>query len=129
MAGVQRFEDLIAWQKARLLTQEVYRVTRTGTFNRDFELSSQIRGAAISVMANIAEGFERSGRRELLQFVSVAKSSCGEVLSHLYVGLDAGHLNPQDFEDLKTKTVEVARILGGLRAALLAKRSGTLRPS
>lgn len=123
MAGIKRFEDVIAWQKARVLTQEVYRISRTGAFGRDFELSRQIRGAAVSVMANIAEGFERSGRRELLQFVSVAKSSCGEVLSHLYVALDAGYLSARDFEHLKIKAQEVARILGGLRAALLAKRA------
>jgi four helix bundle protein len=123
MARIRRFEDMVAWQKARLLTREVYRLTRVGAFSRDFELNRQLRGAAVSVMANIAEGFERSGRRELLQFVVIAKSSCGEVLSHLYVALDAGYLNLHDLNCLKAKTEEVARILGGLRGSLLAKRS------
>jgi four helix bundle protein len=111
-----------------LSPERFYRVSRSGPLALDYGLARQIRGAAVSVMANIAEGFERSGRRELIQFIAVSKSSCGEVLSHLYVALDAGYLSPADFEDLKAKTEEVARILGGLRGALMAKRLGT-RPA
>jgi four helix bundle protein len=122
MPAIRRFEDVIAWQKARVLTQEIYRITRTGPFALDYGLARQIRGAAVSVMANVAEGFERSGRRELSQFIAISKSSCGEVLSHLYVALDAGYLSVADFDQLKAQTKEVARILGGLRVALLAKR-------
>jgi len=122
MAGIRRFEDVIAWQKARILTREIYRVSQAGDFARDYHLARQIRGAAVSVMANVAEGFERSRPGELLQFLSVAKASCGEVLSHLYVAVDAGYLPDREFDRLKKSTEEVSRILGGLRASLAAKR-------
>ena len=72
---IERFEELIAWQKARSLTLEIYQVTRQGTFAKDFGLSGQIQRAAVSVMSNIAEGFERGGRGEFHQFLSIAKES------------------------------------------------------
>jgi len=76
MARVERFEDLIAWQKARALTRAIYEVTRQGAFVKDFGLSGQIQRAAVSIMSNIAEGFERGGRGEFHQFLSTAKASC-----------------------------------------------------
>lgn len=87
---VERFEDLIAWQKVRLLTAEIYRVTSQGSFARDFGLRDQICRAAVSVMSNIAEGFERNRAAEFHQYLSIAKASCGEVRSQLYVAFDAG---------------------------------------
>ncbi len=85
MAKVDRFEDLIAWQKARELIRAVYEVTRLGVFAKDYNLSGQIQRAAVSIMSNIAEGFERGGRGEFHQFLSTAKASCAEVRSQLYV--------------------------------------------
>jgi four helix bundle protein len=82
---VERFEDLIAWQKACQLTAEIYRVGAQGDFSRDFGLRDQIRRAAVSVMSNIAEGYDRGSREEFLQFLVVAKASCAEVRSQLYV--------------------------------------------
>ena len=79
MATIHRFEDIEAWKEARLLVSEIYRVSDTGAFARDFGLRDQIRRAAVSNISNIAEGFERDGGREFLQFLSVAKGSCGEV--------------------------------------------------
>jgi four helix bundle protein len=90
---VQNFEDLNVWKQARQLTQEVYRLTKTEKFSRDFGLRDQIQRAAISVMSNIAEGFERGGNQEFGQFLYVAKASCGEVRSQLYVALDQGYRN------------------------------------
>ena len=87
---IEEFEDLIAWRKARELTREVYRVTRQGKLAKDYGLSRQIQRAAVSIMSNIAEGFERGNPREFHQFLSVAKASCAEVRSQLYVALDAG---------------------------------------
>src|SRR4029079_1892049 len=87
---VVKFEDLIAWRKARELTRRVYEITRAGEFAKDFRLSSQIQSAAVSIMSNIAEGFERSGLGEFHQFLSTAKASCAELRSQLYVALDAG---------------------------------------
>lgn len=80
---IDKFEDLIAWQKARELTKEVYRISKQGAFAKDFGLSGQIQRASVSIMSNIAEGFERGGRGEFHQFLSVAKASCAEVRSLL----------------------------------------------
>ena len=80
---VEKFEDLIAWQKARGLTLKIYQVSRNGEFRRDYRLSGQIQGAAVSIMSNIAEGFERGGLGEFHQSLSTAKASCAEVRSQL----------------------------------------------
>jgi len=85
MKTAERFEDLIAWQKARSLTSVVYQATRQARFAKDFGLSAQLQRAAVSVMANIAEGFERNRFAEFHQFLSVAKAPCAEIRSHLYV--------------------------------------------
>lgn len=122
MPGVKRFEDLIAWQKARVLTREIYRVTQRGAFSTDFALRQQIQKAAVSVMSNIAEGFERGRRQEFHQFLSMAKASCAEVRCQLYIALDIGYLTPQVFQDLMQSGEEVARIVGGLRAAVARKK-------
>src|SRR6266511_2737933 len=92
-----RFEDLVAWQKARALTASIYRATDSGNFARDFGLRDQVRRAAVSVMSNVAEGFERGKSAEFHQFLCIAKASCAEVRSQLYVALDVGHLNHQSF--------------------------------
>ncbi len=121
-ARIERFEELIAWQKARVLTREIYEITRRGTFARDFGLSGQIQRAAVSIMSNIAEGFERGGRGEFHQFLSTAKASCAEVRSQLYVALDVGYLEQQKFHILLRQAEEVARIVGGLRASVAKQR-------
>ena len=121
-ARIERFEELIAWQKARVLTREIYKITRIGAFARDFGLSGQIQRAAVSIMSNIAEGFERGGRGEFHQFLSTAKASCAEVRSQLYVALDVGYLEEQKFHTLLRQAEEVARIVGGLRASVGKQR-------
>jgi four helix bundle protein len=118
MGKVQKFEDLIAWQKSRELTREIYQITREGSFARDFGLSGQIQRASVSIMSNIAEGFERGGRREFHQFLSTAKASCAEVRSQLYVALDIGYLDQPRFNRLLKQAEEVGRIIGGIRAAV-----------
>jgi four helix bundle protein len=119
---VERFEDLIAWQKARGLTRDVYKATGTGEFSRDFGLKDQIRRAAVSIMSNIAEGFERGRPSEFHQFLSVAKASCAELRAQLYVALDAGYITDDLFNELMLKAMEVGRIIGGLRSAVGRKR-------
>ena len=94
--AVRNFEDLNVWKKARQLTQEVYRLTKTEQFLKDFGLRDQIQRAAVSIMSNIAEGFERGGNQEFIQFLYVAKASCGEVRSQLYVALDQSYVTPKD---------------------------------
>ncbi len=85
---VDRFEDLIAWQKARQLAAEIYRISAQGDFSKDFGLRDQIRRAAVSAMSNIAEGFDRGSRGEFHQYLVIAKASCAEVRSQLYVAQD-----------------------------------------
>ena len=122
LSKIDRFEDLIAWQKARELTRAIYQVTGHGTFASDFGLARQIQRAAVSIMANIAEGFERGGRGEFHQFLSTAKASCAEVRSHLYVAFDVGYLDQTTFRHLLASAEEVARIVGGLRSAVATQR-------
>lgn len=121
-AKIDRFEDLIAWQKARELTNEIYRTTSEGRFCRDFGLRDQIRRAAVSVMSNLAEGFDRAGRKEFHQFLVVAKGSCAEVRSQLYVAFDVGYISGAEFENLHVMAKELARIIGGLRASVARQR-------
>jgi len=114
MARVERFENIDAWKKARELTKLIYQITATGEFARDFGLRDQIRRATVSVLSNIAEGFERDGDKEFLQFLSLAKGSCGEVRAQLYVALDQAYLNDAQFQKLIEKAMEVSRLIAGL---------------
>jgi len=122
MKRVERFEDLVAWQKARALAQTVYKMTRECTFTKDIGLSSQVQRAAVSIMANIAEGFERNRPGEFHQFLSVAKGSCAEVRSHLYAAHDAGYLEQGRFAELLIQAEEVGRIIGGLRVSVAGQK-------
>jgi four helix bundle protein len=115
---IDKFEDLIAWQKARELTKEVYQISQRGVFAKDFGLSGQIQRASVSIMSNVAEGFERGGRGEFHQFLSVAKASCAEVRSLLYVALDIEYIDKAGFKKIMDKAQEVGRIVGGLRASV-----------
>ncbi|WP_427160812.1 four helix bundle protein [Aliinostoc sp. HNIBRCY26] len=122
MGKVERFEDLIAWQKARILTQDIYQVTQQGKFAKDFGLSGQIQRAAVSIMSNIAECFERSHLGEFHQFLAIAKSSCAELRSQLYVALDIHYLDQLKFHQLLTQAEELGRIIGGLRFSVARKK-------
>ena len=124
---IDRFEDFIAWQKARKLTAEIYRVISEGNFARDFGLKDQIRRAAVSSMSNLAEGFERGRPAEFHQFLSVAKGSCAELRTQLYVALDVGYLKLPTFEVLMTQATEVGQILGGLRLSVERRRESLRR--
>jgi four helix bundle protein len=110
----KRFEEIQAWQRARELTREVYEVTRQGAFAKGYGLRDQIRKSAVSVMSNIAEGFERGGRREFLQFLAVAKGSAGELTSQLYVAMDQSYLTRESFEQLHKDADDAGRLIGGL---------------
>jgi four helix bundle protein len=122
VSKIVRFEDLVAWQKARSLTREIYQITRKAAFAKDFGLAGQIQRAAVSIMSNIAEGFERGGRGEFHQFLSTAKASCAEVRSQLYVAFDVGYLDPSTFNRLLTQAEEVGKIVGGLRTSVARQR-------
>ena len=111
MGKIERFEDIEAWQKARELASGVYEICRSGPLRRDFGLRDQITRSAVSVMANIAEGFGRRTNKDFANFLYTAKGSAMEVISHLYVAQDQQYLPPDSFKQLKTGYEEVQRML------------------
>jgi four helix bundle protein len=114
MATFHRFEDIQAWQKARLATKTVYWVTGQGDFARDFGLRDQIRRSAISIMANIAEGHGRRSDAEFANFLNIARASVAETQSHLYVALDLNYINKDDFDQIYEMLNEVSRMIMSL---------------
>ena len=113
MAKIERFEDIDAWKKARELTKVIYEVTAQGKLAADFSLKDQLRRAAVSILANIAEGFEREGNKEFRQFLAMAKGSVGEVKALLYVALDAGLTSSEQFQKISALADEASRLLAG----------------
>ena len=111
---VKNFEDLEIWKDARALTRAIYQLTRDPKFSKDFGLRDQIQRATVSMMSNIAEGFERGGNQEFIQFLYVAKASCGEVRSQLYVALDQSYLAQKDCEELTTSFRRLSIMISNL---------------
>ncbi len=114
MATFTSFEDIEAWQLARNLTRDIYALTDSGRFAKDFGLRDQLRRASVSILSNIAEGFERDGAKEFAQFLSVAKGSAGEVRAQLYVALDQNYIDRPTFDRLQTDLRTISRKLNGL---------------
>jgi four helix bundle protein len=114
MAGFKRFEDIVAWQKARIFNKRIYQITADGAFSKDFALRDQIRRASISVMANIAEGFGRRTNKDFANFLVIAHGSAAETQSHLYVALDLGYLAEPEFNDLYQAIDETSRMVMSL---------------
>jgi four helix bundle protein len=113
MASIQKFEEIEAWQKGRELTRRIYQLAGKEQFARDFTLKDQIKRAAISITSNIAEGFERGGNREFIQFLAIAKGSASEVKSQLYTALDTGYLTQPQFDELYKQAHSIVLLLGG----------------
>ena len=111
---VKNFEDLEIWKDARALTRGIYQLTRDSKFSKDYGLRDQIRRAAVSIMSNIAEGFERGGNQEFIQFLYVAKASCGEVRSQLYVAVDQSYVVQKDCEELRKSFRRLSIMIGNL---------------
>lgn len=118
MATFQRFEDIEAWQEARELTRSVYVASRKGTFAKAFTLCDQIRRACISILSNIAEGYERGGNKEFRHFLSIAKGSTGEVKAQLYIALDQKYIDTEVFTQLSERATHTSRLIGGLMSYL-----------
>ena len=125
MASFKRFEDIEAWQRARTLAGSLYAMTRAGTFARDFGLADQINRAAVSVMSNIAEGFERDSRREFARYLTISKGSTGEVCAQLYLALDRGHLTEEQFDAARLEAVRISRMLAALTTHLRSSDAPT----
>ncbi len=118
MATIQRFEELICWQKARLIDSHIYKMTRQQGFKQDFSLVDQITRASGSVMDNIAEGFERDGTREFINFLSIAKGSAGEVRSQCYRANDRGYIDEEEFRTIYSLSLDISRRIGNLMSYL-----------
>jgi four helix bundle protein len=113
MATIQKFEEIEAWQKARELTRVIYACSGAGPFAKDFGLRDQIRRAAVSILSNIAEGFERGGSAEFMQFLAIAKGSAGEVEAQLYVALDQGYISQEQFESIRALASSTKKLIAG----------------
>lgn len=112
---IERFEDIVAWQKAKELTLFIYKAF---TDSKDFGFRDQIQRAAVSIMNNIAEGFERRGDKEFKHFLFIAKGSCGEVRSMLYLALSLGYINKEQYEKYYNLSIEISRLLSGFTKTL-----------
>lgn len=113
MAKIERFEDIVAWQKARELVKEVYRMSSNGKFAKDYGLRDQLRRASVSIMLNIAEGFARKTNKEFIQFLVIAHGSAAEVQSALYIALDQEYISQMQFEALYKRTDETSKLIMG----------------
>jgi four helix bundle protein len=113
MPKIERFEDIEAWEKARRIAKNVYAACRQGEFSRNFGLRDQIQRAAVSIMSNIAEGFERGTNKEFIQFLFIAKGSAGEVRSQIYIALDLGYIVQDVFDSLNSDLLSISKQLSG----------------
>ncbi len=120
---INRLEDLKCWQEARKLANLVYNATKDGEFTKDFRLSGQIQAAAVSVMANIAEGFARRSGKEFIQFLFIAMASAAEVQSHLYIALDQGYITDDQFHEAYDQAHKTSMIISGLIKYLRTRRT------
>jgi four helix bundle protein len=118
---ITNFEDLDVWKRSRELVNEIYSLTKKQRFSKDFGLVDQIRRAAVSVMSNIAEGFERGSNTEFIRFLYIAKASCGETRSHLFIAFDQGYLIEDELEKAKSFAKSVSAMIGGFIAYLRTK--------
>lgn len=117
---IQRFEEIKAWQEARILVKDIYQSVRFNEkFRDDYRFREQITSAAVSIMSNIAEGFSRRSNKEFVQFLFVAKASCAEVQSQPYVALDQTYISENKFKELYAKSDKIAKILSGFITYLL----------
>ena len=115
MSKIEKFEDIIAWQKSQELTLAIYKVCKN---LKDYSFRDQIQRASVSVMNNIAEGFERSGDKEFNKFLYISKGSCAEVRSMLYLAVELGYISQKEFTDLSASTIVLSKLLSGFISAL-----------
>lgn len=111
MATIERFEQIISWKESRELNNVIGKLIDCGRFKNSYRLINQIEGSVGSIMDNIAEGFERGGNKEFIQFLYVAKGSCGELRSQLYRALDRDYINPDEFNKLSVHAMKISSLL------------------
>ncbi len=113
MKKIERFEDLEVWQLAKTVANNIYDSTEFGKFSQDYVLRDQIRRAVVSIFSNIAEGFERDGNKEFVQFLCIAKASCGEVRAQLIFAKDREYISNEKFNELIKNLISLSNQLGG----------------
>lgn len=113
MGKVDGFEELNVWKKSRALCKLVYEVTKGDLFAKDYSLKDQVRRAAVSISSNIAEGFERGGNKEFIQFLYIAKGSCAELRSQMYLAMDLGYISEDNFLKIKKETTDIGKMIHG----------------
>lgn len=123
MAKIEKFEDIIAWQKALELSNDIYNVTNKEKFSKDYGLKDQIRRAAVSIVSNISEGFERDSNNQFIYFLLVAKGSAGELRAQIYIAKNQNYITQEEFELLNTKVIEVSKTIGGFVNYLKSQKS------
>jgi four helix bundle protein len=111
--GIRQFEEIEGRKEARVLAAKIYEISNRGKFSSDFGLRDQIRRAAVSIMANIAEGFGPGGKTEFMRFLRISRASALETQSHLYIALDLGYLSVTDFQNLHAQAIKVNSLVGG----------------
>ena len=115
MAKFNSFEEILSWQKARILNVAIYKATNTNPlFSKDFGLKDQIRRASVSISSNISEGFERQTTKEFIRFLYIAKASAGELRSQLYLAFDLDYIDEEEFKKLELQVKEVSKLISGL---------------
>lgn len=123
MGGIRRLEDLDVWQKSRELAKKTYEASKIPAFMRDYGLRDQLRRAVVSIVANIAEGYGRGGRKEFSRFLRIAHGSVTEVRALLYLSRDLGYLTEETFGDLHTRSLEISKMIHGLVSYLKSRDS------
>lgn len=123
MSNIRNFNDLVVWQKARLLAKAVYLVSQRGQLKEDCDLARQMQRAAVSIMSNIAEGHERANPGDFHRFLAVGKGSCAELRSQLTLTHDIGYISEADHSQLQSSALEISKMLGALMVSVKTKRS------
>jgi len=121
---ITRFEDLECWQEARGLTRNAYEYTKRSAFSKDYRLSGQITGAAISIMNNICEGFDSRSNKEFIQFLTYSRRSCSEVQNCLYIALDQTYISKDEFQNTYVHCAKIRKIIDGLIRYLKNRATG-----
>jgi four helix bundle protein len=114
MASVKRFEEMDVWKKSRLMVKMICMMTNKSEFSRDWQLANHLRKTAISIISNISEGFERDGNKEFINFLSIAKGSCGELRCQLYIALDQNYIDEYLFSEISNLATDISKSLKGL---------------
>jgi len=123
MTKIEKFEDIDAWKEARTIVNQVYDLCRNDSFRKDYNLANQMQRSAISIMANIAEGYSRRGNKEFAQFLFIAKASAAELQSHLYITLDQKYMSQENFISLYRDIDKVQRMISNFIKYLRTKQT------